>query len=153
MRRRGLVTGLTVAGVLAWARPSRVVVAGESMRPTLAPGDRLLVVRPGRPGRGDVVVVRPPGRNLEMVKRVVGLPGDRVEVDPLGIAIDGEVRGEPWAAGGSPGGSWTLGPGEYLLMGDNRAASTDARSFGPVPASAIGGRVLLRYHPRPGIVR
>ena len=124
---------LVVGAALAWLRPFRVLVAGESMAPTLSTGDRLVVARPGHLRRGHVVVVRPPGSRVEMVKRIAGTPGDRVEL--------------------GPGGAWTLGPEEYLVLGDNPEASTDARSFGPVPRSAIAGRVVLRYRPRPGLVR
>jgi signal peptidase I len=112
---------------VAWAarrRPFRVVVEGESMAPTLRPGDQLLCVRPGRIRRGDLVVVRPPTHGFEMLKRVAALPGE----------------------GG-------LGPDEYLVVGDNPAASTDGRTFGPVRGSEVAGVVLLRYLPVPSLLR
>lgn len=94
-----------------------VVVEGDSMRPTLEPGDRLVVLRLP-PRVGDVVAVEHGGRVL--VKRVAGLAGDGVTV-----------------------------------QGDNAAASTDSRSFGPVPRSAVLGRAVYRYAPtaRAGRVR
>jgi signal peptidase I len=104
----------------------RVLVQGRSMEPAILPGDQLLVAGgPRRIRRGDVVVVRRPG--LEVVKRVAGLPGER-------------VAGE------------TLGPDRFLVVGDNPAASTDGRSFGPVSRSEIVGVVLFRYWPRAGDV-
>jgi signal peptidase I len=113
-------------GVAAWTivrrRPSRVAIEGPSMAPTLVPGDWCLVVAPRRWRRGDVVVVEHPGRpGYEMVKRLVGLPGDDV---------DGR----------------RLGPGEHWIEGDH-PSSTDSRSFGPVGADALRARVLLIYWP------
>jgi signal peptidase I len=130
MRARwGLVA--TAAGILAAslvrARPFRAEVAGESMEPTLRPGDWLVATRPWRLRRGEVVLVRHPERNLDLVKRVAALPGDRV---------DGR----------------TLGADEYLVVGDNRGESTDGLDFGPVSRGAVLGVVRFRYWPHPGPV-
>jgi signal peptidase I len=108
------------------ARSRRVVVRDESMRPELAPGDRLWVdPRPGRSFvRGDIVVLRDPetpGRFL--VKRVVGLAGDR------------------------PGPGATLPEGTVYLEGDNPDRSRDSRAFGPVPLAAVLGLAWFRYAP------
>ena len=93
------------------------------MAPTLAPGDWTLVVIPARYERGDVVVVEHPGRpGYEMVKRLVGLPGD---------VLAGR----------------TLGDDELWVEGDYAPASTDSRQFGPVRAGALKARVLLVYWP------
>jgi type IV secretory pathway protease TraF len=75
-----------------------------------------------------VVVLRHPRRALDLVKRVRGIPGD---------VVDGRA----------------LGADEYLVVGDNESASTDGRSFGPVPREAIEGIVRFRYRPKPGPVR
>jgi nickel-type superoxide dismutase maturation protease len=104
----------------------RVEVSGESMLPDLRPGDRLLVSPLGRVRTGDVVALRDPrqpGRIL--VKRVAAGPGGAVTVG--GVVIEAK-RG-------------------VVVLGDNLAASTDSRTFGPVPAGALLGRCLLRYHP------
>ncbi len=96
----------------------RLQVAGESMVPTLLPGDRVLVLRglgPLRPAIhvGDLVaLVDPRSPRRTMVKRVAGTEGSRV-----------------------------------VVRGDNEAASTDSRHFGPVDSGAIRGRVIYRYHP------
>lgn len=133
MQRRWLgAVGVATLGLLAWRRPFRVVVDGESMRPTLAPGDQLLCVRSGRIHRGDLVVVRPPSHGFEMVKRVASLPGEI-------LTLGGEER--------------RLGPDEYLVVGDNPAGSTDGRSFGPVRRAQIAGVVRLRYLPQPTLLR
>jgi type IV secretory pathway protease TraF len=98
------------------------------MEPTLRDGDWLVATRAGRPRRGSVVVLAHPQRELDIVKRVAAIPGDEI-------------------LGGS------LGPDEYMVIGDNAASSTDARDFGAVSRRAIEGVVRLRYHPRPGLVR
>jgi signal peptidase I len=120
------------------------------MLPTLSPGDRLWAIRAGGVRRGDVWVVR--HRADHLVKRVVGLPWDRVLVTE-GRA---EVTGIPPPAvrsGPQPDGSWVLGPDEYLVLGDNPEESTDVRAFGPLGSDDLVGRVVLRYWPRPGRVR
>jgi signal peptidase I len=130
MRRWPWVVAVALAGWGA-ARAAgvfRVEVTGQSMAPVLRPGDWLVVTRRGRVRRGSVVVVAHPDRPLDLVKRVRGIPGDRV---------DGQV----------------LGADEYLVVGDNDAASSDGRGFGPVPRRAIEGLVRARYWPAPGPVR
>ena len=110
----------------------RVEVRGRSMEPTLHDGDWLIARRTARISRGDVVVVELPGGRGEAVKRVVGLPGDRV----------GETKGV----------SAALGAGELYVVGDNPSESTDSRRLGPVPRESVAGVVLWRYWPRPGPV-
>jgi signal peptidase I len=145
-----LVLGAVVAAALAArrARLEPVLVRGGSMRPTLAPGQRIAVaplLRP--PRRGDLVVVESP-RGLELVKRVVGLPGERVRLHAGGLEVDGRAVPEPYLAGGPPGQlELELGPAQYLVLGDHRAASTDGRDFGPVGADALLGRVRFAYWP------
>ncbi len=118
---------MAVVGAVGFAllalRPFRVVVHGKSMSPTLEPGDFLLATR-GRVRRGAIAVVEHPSRRgYEMVKRVAGVPGDRI-------------------------GALTLAHDEYWLLGDNPALTTDSRSFGPVGAAAVKGIVRARYWPR-----
>jgi signal peptidase I len=119
------------------------------MLPTLSPGDRLLAVGVSRVRRGDVCVVRH-GHHL-LVKRVVGLPGERVLVrdGKALITADDLVT----LSGPQPDGSWVLAQDEVLVQGDNREESTDLRAFGPVGLEALVGRVLFRYWPRPSRVR
>jgi signal peptidase I len=159
MRRRtalgsgALALGALVAAALAArrARLEPMLVKGGSMRPTLNPGQRIAVaplLRP--PGRGDLVVVARPGHgDLEVVKRVVGLPGERVRLHPGGLEVDGRPVSEPYLAGPPAAGTLEveLGPAEYLVLGDHRAASTDGRDFGPVGADALLGRVRFAYWP------
>jgi signal peptidase I len=162
-RGRRLLAALVALGAAAAAaragrraRLEPMLVRGASMRPTLEPGDRVAVAPPtGPPRRGAVVVVRRPGPGgLEVVKRVVGLPGERVRVLGDRLEVDGRDLPEPWLAGGAPAGparparlELVLGPGEYLVLGDNRAASTDGRAFGPVGLDHIVGVVRFAYWP------
>jgi signal peptidase I len=146
-------------GVLArrLARLEPVLVQGDSMRPTLRPGQRVAVGPLDRPPRrGDLVVLRGPG--LEVVKRVVGLPGERVRLAAGRLQADGVAVAEPYLAGGAGGRASApragagdldlrLGSDQYLVLGDNRAASTDGRDFGPVPAEALTARVRFAYWP------
>ena len=155
MRRTAALGGALVLGALVAAglavrraRLEPVLVRGGSMRPTLEPGQRIAVaplVRP--PARGDLVVVRSGGR--EVVKRVVGLPGERVRLRGGRLEVDGQAVPEPYLAGGSGAGELDLrlGPAEYLVLGDHRAASTDGRDFGPVAADALLARVAFAYWP------
>ena len=146
-----LALGALTAAALAVrrARLEPMLVKGGSMRPTLDPGQRIAVaplVRP--PARGDLVVLNRPG-NLEVVKRVVGLPGERVRLLSGQLEVDGRAVPEPYLAGPPSFGALDLelGPAQYLVLGDHRAASTDGRDFGPVGADVLVGRVRFAYWP------
>ena len=121
---------------LAFLLARRVVVRGPSMFPTLAPGEYVLfdrlAYRRGPPLRGDVVLASHPQRpGTRIIKRVAGAPGEQVTV------------GER---------TWTLGEGEWLLLGDAPDFSTDGRDFGPVSREAIRARAWFVYWP-PGKAR
>jgi signal peptidase I len=106
----GIVVTLVTAAV---SRLTRVEVAGDSMRPTFEPGDRLLVRRTRRPRRGDVVALLDPrDASRLLVKRVAALDDDGV-----------------------------------VVLGDNPAASTDSRLFGPVAPDRLVGVAIYRYAP------
>jgi signal peptidase I len=142
--------GLAAALAVRRARLEPMLVQGASMAPTLGPGQRIAVaplVRP--PRRGDLVVLRRPRDDLEVVKRVVGLPGERVALRGGRLEVDGRPVPEPYLGGGPAAGELevALGPAHYLVLGDHRAASTDGRDFGPVPADALIGRVRFAYWP------
>ncbi|MBA2318913.1 MAG: hypothetical protein H0V93_14215 [Euzebyales bacterium] len=130
IRRRGLVLWVAVAALaVALARRSeRVEVAGGSMRPTLQPGDRVLVWRTRRVLPGTLVV----------------LPDPRVGSRPL-VKRVAAGQGATLFVGGK---DLRAGPDEVLLLGDDPGSSTDSRTFGPVRVDALGGRVVYRYAPR-----
>ena len=135
----------------------RVAVAGESMTPALQPDD-FLILRAGAPRTGDVfghvVAVRDPrpeGDGRLLLKRIVGVPGDSLRVGGGSVQVNGHALDEPYAHGDTPyeqhRGINRLEDGEFFVLGDNRAASTDSRDFGPVAANAIVGTAVLRYWP------
>jgi signal peptidase I len=141
---------VTAAGLaVRHARLEPMLVKGGSMRPTLRPGQRIAVAPLDRPPRrGDLVVLRRPRGDLEVVKRVVGLPGERVRLAAGRLEVDGLTVPEPYLAGAASGDlDLELGPAQYLVLGDHRAASTDGRDFGPVAADALVGRVRFAYWP------
>ena len=133
------------------------VVRGRSMRPAFEPGERLLVSRGADAGaalsRGDaVIVIDPRGTGARYLKRVVGLPGEEVRIMDGLLHVDGERVVEPYLLGlpasvGLGELDWTLGPVEYLVMGDDRVRSTDSREFGPVRGDLVLGKVWFRYWP------
>ncbi|WP_405085247.1 signal peptidase I [Microbispora sp. NBC_01389] len=147
---------LAAGAVTAVRRALRVVeVHGESMRPALRPGDRVLVrnLRPGRAGarvrRGDVVVIARvgPGEGLTLdggtnlvIKRAAAVAGDPI---PPGFETHAEVPRE--APGEAPGDA-RVPPGRLLVLGDNPSRSTDSRQWGLLPESRITGVVLRRLN-------
>ncbi len=134
---------------------------GHAMEPTLIPGDRVLVDKRiyGRsePRRGDIVVFRyPPDPTRVFLKRIVGLPGDRVEIRSGRLYIGGrEVIEHP--VKGVPSGYYgpeTVPPDAYFVLGDNRNNSEDSRAFGSIPRGSLLGKVTKIYYPldRSGLV-
>ncbi len=134
------------------------LVSGSSMEPNFQNGDYLLIdelsyrFRP--PERGEVIVFRYPGDHKSFyIKRVIGLPGERVVVnnDQVAVYDSGaqKVLDEPYLDGNRTTGSTdtTLGPGQYFVMGDNRPFSSDSRSWGPVSTSDLVGLVRFRLWP------
>ena len=102
------------------------------------------------PGRGEIIVFNYPlDPEKDFVKRVVGLPGERVEVLAGTVYVDGEALPEPYLErkDRSDAPPLTLGEKEYYVIGDNRRNSNDSRSWGAVPEDNIVGRVWLVYWP------
>ena len=129
------------------------VVYGQSMEPNLSSQQRLIVdklsLRFRAPARSDIVVIDLPAMDDMLVKRVVGLPGEVVEVRDGAVLVDGASLAEPFDhdLGHTSMAPVTLGPLQYFVMGDNRDNSNDSRAFGPVRREYIVGRVWLRYWP------
>jgi signal peptidase I len=145
---------LAVAGLAVAARRARLeplLVQGDSMRPTLDPGQRIAVGPVRRTlRRGEVVVLRRGPR--EMVKRVVGLPGERVRLVDGRLEVDGRHVPEPYAVGrpvraGAVELDVVLDREELAVLGDSRGHSTDSRSFGPVRSDDVIGIVRFAYWP------
>lgn len=147
------------------AQPYRV--QQQSMEHTLEPGQYVLVDKltphfsPYR--HGDVIVFNPPaawvqGDGTPFIKRVIGLPGETVEIKTDGfVYINGTKLNEPYLY--SEGGVaqptvapadrnvWVIPQGDLFVMGDHRMNSADSRSFGPIQISNVIGRAWLRYWP------
>jgi signal peptidase I len=130
------------------------VVKGHSMEPSLRDGDRLVVDRVapslGELTRGDVVVMRYP-RNpaVDFVKRVVGLPGDRIALKHGQLWVNGAMAPDEWTciADLETTAEVDVPDGCYFVLGDNRPISCDSREFGLVPESLLRGRVRARFWP------
>ena len=130
-----------------------VRVEGASMAGTLESGEVALVTlydyRLRAPARGEVVECRFPGRDGAYLKRLIGLPGEAVEIRDGRTYIDGEPLSEPYATGPFEDYSIELGPDEYLVLGDNRAESYDSRAedIGPIHRNDFLGRVRCALWP------
>ena len=143
-------------------------IPSGSMLPTLQIGDRIVVdklsYRLHPVHRGDVVVFRRPplehANYSDLVKRVIGLPGETVSSVDGQVYIDGKPLDEPWlpephplsapspvAYGFSLSHPYVVPAGEYFVMGDNRADSEDSRYFGPIPASLMVGKMAFTAWP------
>ena len=135
------------------------VVRGHSMTPTFSEGDRLLVSRfRGRSfsfARGELVVVRDgPDDERWHLKRLIGLPREIVRQSEGVLLINDEPLDEDYlgslpAVIGLDDHTWNLENGEFFLLGDNRAHSTDSRQLGPVKLDDIEGTVRCRFWPLP----
>jgi signal peptidase I len=182
-----LVTIVAVAlglalGIQAFlVKPFRI--PSESMVPTLAVGQRVLVNRVsqrfGEPERGDVTVFKPPKgadenrcglsdkpadmpcprptrarSETNFIKRVVGLPGERLKVVNNRVYINGRKQDEPFINPGTPCEQLcnltreiTIPKDHYYMMGDNRGESADSREWGPVPKKWLIGQAFITYWP------
>lgn len=148
----------------------RFKIDGASMNNTFRHGEYIIVSRVtyelAKPERGDIVVFVPPHSETgtfferligkpgetDFIKRIVGLPGDMVEIADGSVSVNGVTLHEPYideqmrSAGDQ---RWVLGPDEYFVLGDNRNFSKDSRdpAVGPISINRIVGKVWLVYFP------
>ena len=166
-----IVTAVGIALVLRTFVVQQFYIAGPSMETTLYGDDRVLVnklaYRFGEPSRGDVIVfdrITSNGDTVQhddLIKRVIGLPGERLEIRDCVVFIDGAALAEPWLSTEMTNPEYdppvrcgtanyepiTLGAGEVFLIGDNRTMSFDSRMFGPVDIDVIVGKALVVIWP------
>ncbi len=130
-------------------------VEGTSMLPALRDGDRFLVnrlvYRFREPRAGDIVEFKTPRMKDYSVKRIIGIPGDVVQIRDGGVYVNGKLVREPYLARGvlTEGlalaqNSYRVSEGAYFVLGDNRAQSVDSRMFGAVPRGDLIGKLWSR---------
>lgn len=166
-----IVVAVVIATLLRTFVVQQFYIAGPSMETTLYGNDRVLVnklaYRFGEPSRGDVIVfdrVTTNGDTVQhddLIKRVIGLPGERLEVRDCVVFVDGVAIDEPWLSADMTDTTYdpgtrcgtanvepvTLGDDEVFLIGDNRPMSFDSRMFGPIDVDLIVGRALVVIWP------
>lgn len=136
----------------------RTIVFDVSMQPTLVAGDNLLVEKVGVKfnwlKRGDIIVFKPPQEERNLVKRLVALEGDTVEIKDNKLFVNGKVfltglAKEPETFVGSKPeySKLTVPKGYFYALGDNRTQSFDCRELGPIKKSCIKGRAIFRFFP------
>jgi signal peptidase I len=145
---------------------ARAVVEGPSMQPNFYTGQLVVINRFAyyfaQPARGDVVVIHSPRSDCQdpakfetngcedLIKRVIGLPGETVVIKSGRIYINGAKIEEPYISEFCKigcDGTWMLKPSEYFVLGDNRNNSYDSHSFGPIQRTLIVGEAWIRYWP------
>lgn len=136
-------------------------VSGTSMVPNFLDGDYIItdkVTKQFEPlQRGEVIILKNPREtSVAFIKRIIGLPGERIKVENNHVYINGTVLDEPYLPTGTNtiGGAYltegvekTIPDNYFFVMGDNRSASSDSREWGPVDKSLIIGHPFLRYWP------
>lgn len=156
---RFVVTAVIIIALIRIFIAQPFIVSGASMEPTFDDGEYLIVdelsyyLRP--PERGEVIIFRyPRDPSKFFIKRVIGLPGETIVIEdgrviiknqenPEGLRLD-----EPYVEIlGNSRQERTLAPDEYFVLGDNRSASSDSRSWGPVGQELIIGRAFVRLYP------
>jgi signal peptidase I len=145
---------------------ARAVVEGPSMQPNFYTGQLVVINRFAyyfaQPQRGDVVVLHSPRSECltpekietsgceDLIKRVIGLPGEKVEIKNGRVSINGTQIDEPYIQEFCKvgcDGVWNLKDSEYFVLGDNRNNSYDGHSFGPIERHLIVGQAWIRYWP------
>jgi signal peptidase I len=132
---------------------ARIRVDGFSMEPTLHTGEFVIVnklaYKIGSPHIGDVIVFHfPRDPAQEYIKRVIGLPGDKIVISQNQVIVNGEVLHESYiAAHPAYQGTWIVPADSLFVLGDNRNNSSDSHNWGPVPMNYVVGKAVLVYWP------
>ncbi|MEV5024664.1 signal peptidase I [Paenibacillus sp. LPE1-1-1.1] len=132
-------------------------VQNVSMQNTLIAGQRLIEdkwsYRFHEPQHGDIVIINGPESELRLIKRVVGIPGDVIDIQSGEVYLNGVKIDEQYVKGRTFAGSvpipFTVEEGQLFVMGDNREHSMDSRALGPISRSSIEGKAVLRIWPLP----
>jgi len=146
------LSGCTIFSVQAECQ--NFTVPNAAMEPTLQDGQLVVLdtlsYSSAKPARGNLVVLKDPANTSQQeVLRVIGLPGETVRLTETQTFISGKLLEEPFVLnrGIQQPLARTLGPDDYFVMGDNRPASIDSRSWGPLPLADIVGQINTQYCP------
>lgn len=153
-----IVVALLLSFLLKTFILSSTLVIGSSMSDTLQTNDRLFVNRIGlmvnNVDRGDIIEFHSPVEDKDYIKRVIGLPGDVIEIKENKVFLNGEELEEKYTNVDttypiSDQTNWVVGENEVFVLGDNRQpnASRDSRDFGTISKDSIVGIAFLRYYP------
>ena len=155
-----IVAAILAAVVISFVRPT--IVKQTSMQDTLNPNDYIIMYRRAysgdkEPKRGDIVIFKSElqdenGKNKLLIKRVIGLPGDKITINDGKVYINDKEYDESYLKDGYTTGSvnnFKVPKGEYFVMGDNRVVSIDSRysEVGCVKKDAIKGKAIVRLFP------
>jgi signal peptidase I len=146
---------ITLAMLFQTYAYAQTEVHNVSMQNTLVEGERLIEdkwsYRVGEPKQGDIVIINGPEHELRLVKRVIALEGQTVDIVDGVVFVDGVRLEEPYAKGETFPGSldvpFAVPAGHVLVLGDNRERSQDSRDFGPVALSSLEGKAVFRIWP------
>jgi signal peptidase I len=145
---------VAIAFLVVNALIGRFRIEQVSMQPNLHEGEYVIVDKVSyafrHPERGEIVVLKNPNPgDADLIKRIIGLPGETIEVRSEAVYINGQPLTEPYVL--QPMGTLypptTLQAGQYFVMGDHRGNSSDSRTFGARPANDIVGRAWIIYWP------
>ena len=149
-----ILPAVVMALLIQFFLAQSTIVFGQSMEPNLHQDQRLVVEKVSYrwhgPQRGDIVVLPDPsGGPIPLIKRVVGLPCERVNIAAGRVYVDGAALDEPYLAQitTGEGRSWQVPPMQVFVMGDNRGDSRDSRYFGPVSIETLVGHAVFRLWP------
>lgn len=132
---------------------ARIRVDGASMEPTLFSGEYVIVnklsYRLGQPQRGDIIVFHfPRDPDQEYIKRIIGLPGDQINITGGLVYVNGQLIDEPYInTQPSYPGNWVVPDGHLFVLGDNRNNSSDSHNWGTVPMEYVIGKAIFVYWP------
>lgn len=144
-----ILTAILVTIVLIFNHFATVVViAGESMHPNFENGQVVVAKRQYDVWRFDVVTIESKEAKKILIKRVIGLPNETIEYKNNKLYVNGEYKTDPYAFGKTDDFTVTLGPDEYLCLGDNREVSYDSRYYGPFTDKEIFAKLTYKVYPK-----